>query len=821
MAATYWLNLRLQFLANLFVPGGANPAIRTLFYRLARLLGHSIQPIFVFDGPNKPAFKRNKRSLGSGDPGAKAMAKRLIRLFGFAVHDAPGEAEAECALLQQQGIVDAVLSEDVDTVMFGCTRTLRNWSSETKGNKTPTHVSVYDTAELRQSESGLDREGMVLVALMSGGDYIPEGIPGCGVKVACEAAKAGFGHSLCRIKMADKQALAEWKGELLHELKTNESGHFRTRHKALVVPESFPNMEVLRYYTHPVVSQQATLDKLRDGFPSKAPVDIIGLREFVRDTFDWAYRIGAIKLIRVLAPNLLVQALVERSEHASAELGDLDAIQQNESSLIKAISSRRIHFSTDATPELRVSYIPASIVQLDLGAEPQEVSVVYGREGLALNSDDEFEEDAAENGLEDVPKATSRKKYDPSQPELVWVPESVAKLGVPLAVEDWEERQRAKESRIKAKSSKARPKKKDMPAGALDQWVKVSKPSNTVPEKGGHRLTASSSSPSLPCLPSGRDGAASRVPSPPLVALDDTYKETSSTTRSKKSKQSKVPATASLRTAKTNPWALAGSQSSPRVTKITGSSPGKTSRQPIVISSSPHPSPPSSPQATNMRTRRLQSSPVRNSSVSEPFGSPNSSPKKQRSSPGPERMPSKARRVRDRKRDESESEDKLQNPTQTSIKDYGFLSKARGSRANTKASAQPDVIELSGDETDGGAPLGLLAGESANPGSGLPAAAVLAGDDPDDPFGPTGPCKEGLVTAEVDADGGAPRLADGSSKKTRLYMSRLSDVGYFEEVEVTAEEADRLRNDRGASSASRTILRYSDVSIVDLTSREA
>ncbi len=141
---------------------------------------------------------------------ATSMAKRMIRLFGFFAHDAPGEAEAECAFLQQQGVVDAVLSEDVDTIMFGCSKTLRNWSSEGKGGRPPTHVSMYDAADLKQGESGLDREGMVLVALMSGGDYLPEGIPGCGVKVACEAAKAGFGKSLCLIKRSDPESLSTW-----------------------------------------------------------------------------------------------------------------------------------------------------------------------------------------------------------------------------------------------------------------------------------------------------------------------------------------------------------------------------------------------------------------------------------------------------------------------------------------------------------------------------------------------------------------------------------------------------------------------------------
>jgi Holliday junction resolvase YEN1 len=409
------------------------------------------------------------------------MAKRLIRLFGFTIHDAPGEAEAECALLEQQGIVDAVLSEDVDTIMFGCRRTLRNWTAEgTKGSKTPTHVSMYDAAAVAAGPPGagpgLDRQGMVLVALMSGGDYLPEGVPGCGVKVACEAAKAGFGRDLCRIKRADRDGLAAWKQRLLHELRTNESRYFRTRHKALEIPESFPDMEILRYYTHPVVSRDGTIERLRAEFPPASTVDVVGLREFTRETFDWNFRNGAVKLIRVLAPSLLVQEFLRRS--GSAEGDDLELKQRQESALVRAISNtnKRTHFSTDATPELRISFVPADIVKLDLAREPEEEVEAFGRSGIALNSDDEFDEEAAEELGDEQPKSSGRKPFDPLQPDLVWIPETVAKLGVPLTVEDWEAKQRAKDQRAATKAPrKPRAKKTDMPAGALDKYVKVTK----------------------------------------------------------------------------------------------------------------------------------------------------------------------------------------------------------------------------------------------------------------------------------------------------------------------------------------------------------
>ncbi|KAL6694621.1 hypothetical protein J3F84DRAFT_377418 [Trichoderma pleuroticola] len=439
--------------------GGTNPAIRTLFYRLVRLLGTPIQPIFVFDGPNKPKFKRNRRS-GRGDGFAAAHAKRLIRLFGFVVHDAPGEAEAECAFLQKNGIVDAVLSEDVDTIMFGCTRTLRNWSAEGKNGK-PTHVSMYDVNDLNMASLGLDREGMVLVALMSGGDYIPEGVPGCGPKVACEAAKAGFGKSLCQLRASDTEGIRQWKKSLTHELQTNESKYFRTRHKALVIPEDFPSVEVLRYYTHPVVSPESTLEVVRQRLNETREIQLDGLREFARETFNWDFRIGAIKFIRVLSEGLFVNRMYQ------------DGV--NGDSFVKKISGRRNHFSTDNTSELRLAYVPEEIVPIDISNEVEE-EITYARSGLALNSDDEF--GTAPDNLEDAPGGGG-KTFDITKPELTWVLEEVTRRFAPRAVQAWEEGKQAKTKSTKKKATSKTKKADVMPHGALDSFVRITKAMET------------------------------------------------------------------------------------------------------------------------------------------------------------------------------------------------------------------------------------------------------------------------------------------------------------------------------------------------------
>jgi Holliday junction resolvase YEN1 len=40
---------------------GENPELRTLFHRLANLLGTFIIPIFIFDGMKRPSEKRGKK----------------------------------------------------------------------------------------------------------------------------------------------------------------------------------------------------------------------------------------------------------------------------------------------------------------------------------------------------------------------------------------------------------------------------------------------------------------------------------------------------------------------------------------------------------------------------------------------------------------------------------------------------------------------------------------------------------------------------------------------------------------------------------------
>lgn len=461
--------------------GGRNPELRTLFYRLLKLLALPVHPLFVYDGRQKPAFKRGKavstRSYGNA-PIIK-RSKDLIERFRFPWHEAPGEAEAECARLQQAGIVDAVMSNDVDALMFGSSFTIMNFSKESgSGSSSATHVTCYAMGQDgHPSNIPLDRPGMILFAMLSGGDYLPSGVPKCGSKLAAEIAKAGFGEDLLQ-KLASQvdvdTGLGEWRERLQYELEENESGYFTRKHPAVRIPEVFPDRQILEYYAQPKVSSDEEMTFLRNRLAQAwdKNIDPLAIRTFAADHFEWNYRSGARKLIKLLAEPLISYRLRLQRPVLGVSPG-FSYVPDCPAGLQKVYRSRS-SFGTDAVPELQLDMLPADVVGLDLLAEepnppfPSETTVQEGEE-----------EDDAEVAAEPVPPSPSKsritKRFDPFSLEKVWVFETVAKIGIPGVVKNWEKEQAAKaakaeEAAAKKKTSTRRtgPKKK----GPIDAGMK-------------------------------------------------------------------------------------------------------------------------------------------------------------------------------------------------------------------------------------------------------------------------------------------------------------------------------------------------------------
>ncbi|KAJ5155910.1 hypothetical protein N7492_008713 [Penicillium capsulatum] len=494
--------------------GGKNPELRTLFFRLLKLLALPIHPLFVYDGRHKPPFKRGKavsaRSYGNSP--LIQRSKDLIERFRFPWHEAPGEAEAECARLQEAGVVDAVMSNDVDALMFGSTLTIMNFSKESgSGTSAATHVTCYSMGkEGHISNIPLNRAGMILFAMLSGGDYLPSGVPKCGSKLAAEIAKAGFGEDLLQ-ELASHSSdldsgLSEWRERLQYELEENESGYFATKHKAVRIPENFPDRTILEYYAEPKVSTKDEITTLRRHLRNAwdREIEPLAIRRFAADNFEWNYRSGARKVIKLLAEPLISYRL--RLQRPVVEPSRATLAPDCDTPWLQKVYRSRANFGTDGMTELQVDMLPIDVVGLDLLAEEPN-PVPPTEEGAPVqNAGDE--EDDLEASAEAAPPTPSKtrvtKRFDPFSIEKVWIFEAVARLGIPDTVKRWDDEQAAKARKAtapkKPTSKRSGPRKKGpidpgMPRGSIEKYGFVKKGASGLASSKTNLLETATSTP--------------------------------------------------------------------------------------------------------------------------------------------------------------------------------------------------------------------------------------------------------------------------------------------------------------------------------------
>jgi len=156
---------------------GENAALAVIFHRLLRLFGLPIIVIVVFDGPDRPKFKRSKRVI-TKDHFLTVGTKALAEAFGFHTHQAPGEAEAELALMNAHNYIDAVMTDNSDTLVFGAHTIICNPRIKEDGEK----ITMYTSDAIVRAHPALTCGSLFLIALLCGGDY-SKGLHGCGVVV--------------------------------------------------------------------------------------------------------------------------------------------------------------------------------------------------------------------------------------------------------------------------------------------------------------------------------------------------------------------------------------------------------------------------------------------------------------------------------------------------------------------------------------------------------------------------------------------------------------------------------------------------------------
>ncbi|MHA1444799.1 MAG: flap endonuclease-1 [Candidatus Hodarchaeales archaeon] len=196
-----------------------------LFPRLTYFLQNNIKPVFIFDG-KPPILKAKeisyrkerkkiaeiKRATAIADgkleealkfaqatskitPDIIKDTKTLLRLLGIPFIQAPSEAEAQGAMMNRQGLIQAMASQDYDSFLFGCPNVIRNLgiSQRRKIPNQPRFVEISTEQivlnELLQELGLKSREQLILLGILVGTDYNPKGIKGIGPKTALKLVR--------------------------------------------------------------------------------------------------------------------------------------------------------------------------------------------------------------------------------------------------------------------------------------------------------------------------------------------------------------------------------------------------------------------------------------------------------------------------------------------------------------------------------------------------------------------------------------------------------------------------------------------------------
>ncbi|XP_040920548.1 flap endonuclease GEN homolog 1 [Toxotes jaculatrix] len=196
------------------------PHLRNLFFRVSSLTLMGVKLVFVMEGeaPKLKAETMNKRTETRFGGFKKASAPKsttntsrgrfkavlrecaeMLDYLGVPWVTAAGEAEAMCAYLDSQGLVDGCITNDGDAFLYGARTVYRNFNMNSKDPQ----VDCYRTSQV-QTELHLCRENLVGLAIFLGCDYIPKGVPGVGKEQALKLIQALKGQTLL-------QRFNQWK----------------------------------------------------------------------------------------------------------------------------------------------------------------------------------------------------------------------------------------------------------------------------------------------------------------------------------------------------------------------------------------------------------------------------------------------------------------------------------------------------------------------------------------------------------------------------------------------------------------------------------
>ncbi len=194
-----------------------------LFYRTLNLIENNIQPVYVFDGiPSilkqrtiSARIKKREEALEAWNKAkeegmidnARAYAvastrinkeivessKELLKYMGIPFIQAPGEGEAQSAVMTKTGVAYASASQDYDSFLFGAVNVIRNLTITGRRKLPRKNVFINVEPELSRTEDLLkkfeiNQTQLIMLGALIGTDF-NTGIEKVGPKTALKLVK--------------------------------------------------------------------------------------------------------------------------------------------------------------------------------------------------------------------------------------------------------------------------------------------------------------------------------------------------------------------------------------------------------------------------------------------------------------------------------------------------------------------------------------------------------------------------------------------------------------------------------------------------------
>lgn len=336
------------------------------------------------------------------------------------------------------------------------------------------HVVAFRASKFGVPEINLTHGGLILIALLSGGDYHQAGLSGCGPKVAHGLAKCGFGDNLlsaARIQSREglREYLVSWREDLAEELRTNSRGILGRKYSSLskAIPEGFPDIDILMSYANPVTSEtEGKTHRIKATW--ERPLDLGKIANICELYFEWGVRhviinrfrtvIWPAAVFRFLRESILEKDLKNPERHflpatteppssspTTSTAASLSHLWIGGSStccdLIIKIHSSRNHDSTDGLLEYRLEVSPERLVTLaSAGIKDIRPPLIAD-----ISSGDT-------TGEHD--KRVKKPPPDPSSNFRMWIAACIVKTAMPSLVDTFEENGKQKTAK---KNSRAKP----------------------------------------------------------------------------------------------------------------------------------------------------------------------------------------------------------------------------------------------------------------------------------------------------------------------------------------------------------------------------